>query len=105
MRFGVGVEKLRGGSAMEQVVLADGRVEAADLVVVGIGVAPRVELAEGAGLNSRRRHHDQREAAQKSVGGLYAAGDVANALRPHYERHLRIEHWANALNQGSSGRC
>src|SRR5438270_323591 len=50
MRLGVGVEKLQGGSAVEQVVLADGRVEAADVVVVGIGVMPRIGLAEAAGL-------------------------------------------------------
>jgi 3-phenylpropionate/trans-cinnamate dioxygenase ferredoxin reductase subunit len=31
---------------------------------------------------------------------VYAAGDVASAWHPHYRRHLRVEHWANALNQG-----
>ena len=31
---------------------------------------------------------------------MYAAGDVASAWHPHYRRHLRVEHWANALNQG-----
>ena len=35
-----------------------------------------------------------------SVPGIYAAGDVANAWHPHYGRRLRVEHWANALNQG-----
>jgi 3-phenylpropionate/trans-cinnamate dioxygenase ferredoxin reductase subunit len=37
---------------------------------------------------------------QTAVAGLYAAGDVANAWHPHYRRNLRVEHWANALNQG-----
>ena len=31
---------------------------------------------------------------------MYAAGDVANAWHPFYDRHIRVEHWANALNQG-----
>jgi 3-phenylpropionate/trans-cinnamate dioxygenase ferredoxin reductase subunit len=31
---------------------------------------------------------------------VYAAGDVANAWLPFYERHIRVEHWANALHQG-----
>jgi 3-phenylpropionate/trans-cinnamate dioxygenase ferredoxin reductase subunit len=33
---------------------------------------------------------------------VYAAGDVASAWHPHYRRHLRVEHWANALNQGTT---
>jgi len=32
---------------------------------------------------------------------VHAVGDVANAFHPHYGRHLRVEHWANALNQPS----
>jgi 3-phenylpropionate/trans-cinnamate dioxygenase ferredoxin reductase subunit len=40
------------------------------------------------------------EQLQSSAPGVYAAGDVASAWHPHYGRHLRVEHWANALNQG-----
>ena len=40
------------------------------------------------------------EHLQSSVPGVYAAGDVASAWHPHYGQHLRVEHWANALNQG-----
>ena len=101
MRLGVGVEKLQGGSAVEQVVLADGRVEAADLVVAGIGVTPRIELAQAAGLTiDNGLVVDQN--LQTSAPGIFAAGDLANAFHPHYQRHLRIEHWANALNQGAA---
>jgi len=102
LRLGVGVTELRGTGSVEQVVLADGRVEAADVVVVGIGVIPRTELAEGS--NGPRIDNgvlvDQHLATD--VPGIYAAGDVANAWHPHYERHLRVEHWANALNQGAT---
>jgi 3-phenylpropionate/trans-cinnamate dioxygenase ferredoxin reductase subunit len=40
------------------------------------------------------------EHLETNVAGIFAAGDVANAWHPHYQRHLRVEHWANALNQG-----
>jgi 3-phenylpropionate/trans-cinnamate dioxygenase ferredoxin reductase subunit len=101
MRLGVGVEKVQGGSAVEQVVLADGRVEAADLVVAGIGVTPRTELAEAAGLTIENGVVVDQN-LQTSAPGIFAAGDLANAFHPHYQRHLRIEHWANALNQGAA---
>ena len=102
LRLGVGVGELRGSGAVEEVVLTDGATEAADLVVVGIGVTPRTDVA---GAGSRLavdngivvdQHLETNEAA------IYAAGDVANAWHPHYRRHVRVEHWANALNQGTT---
>ena len=80
-------------------MLSDGAVETADLVVVGVGVAPRVELAVAAGLEVDNGVvvDDQLRA---SAPGVFAAGDVASAWHPHFERRLRVEHWANALNQG-----
>jgi len=99
LRLGTGVTELRGTDAVDEVVLADGAVEAADVVVVGIGVTPRVDLAAAAGLtlDNGVAVDDQ---LQSSAPGVYAAGDVASAWHPHYRRRLRIEHWANALNQG-----
>ena len=78
LRLGVGVTELRGTKTVEGVVLSDGRVEPADVVVVGIGVVPRVELAVGAGLTVANGIVVD-EHLQASVGGIYAAGDVANA--------------------------
>jgi 3-phenylpropionate/trans-cinnamate dioxygenase ferredoxin reductase subunit len=101
MRLGVGAEKLEGGSAVERVVLADGRVEQADVVVVGIGVAPRIELAEAAGLDIDNGVVVD-ELLQTSAPGIFAAGDIANAWHPHYQQRVRTEHWANALNQGAA---
>jgi 3-phenylpropionate/trans-cinnamate dioxygenase ferredoxin reductase subunit len=101
LRLGVGVTELRGGPAVEQVVLADGRVEPADVVVAGIGVIPRLELAIGAGLTVDNGVVVDAN-LQSSVAGVYAAGDIASAWHPHYQRHLRVEHWANALNQGAA---
>jgi 3-phenylpropionate/trans-cinnamate dioxygenase ferredoxin reductase component len=100
LRMGSAVRELRGAGHVEQVVLADGRIEVADVVVVGVGVVPRVDLAEAAlGIRVDNGivvdHH-----LESTVPGIYAAGDVANAWHPHYESYLRVEHWANALNQG-----
>ena len=102
LRLGVGVKELRGGDRVEAVVLDNDRVEAADVVVVGIGVTPRTELAEAA-LGLRVDNGvivDHRLAT--NIDGIFAAGDVANAWHPHYHRFLRVEHWANALNQGAT---
>ena len=92
------VERLEGSDRVERVVLADGRALEADVVVVGIGVSPRTELAARAGLavGDGILVDDRLES---SVPGVFAAGDVANAAHPLYGR-LRVEHWANALNQG-----
>jgi 3-phenylpropionate/trans-cinnamate dioxygenase ferredoxin reductase subunit len=99
LRLGLGVTELRGTDTVDEVVLADDAVEAADVVVVGIGVTPRVDLAAAAGLtlDNGVAVDDQ---LQSSAPGVYAAGDVASAWHPRYRRRLRIEHWANALNQG-----
>ena len=93
LRCGVTVRAVRS----DAVLLDDGRV-GADLVVAGIGITPDVDLAKAAGLaidngvlvdeHLRTSHPD-----------VLAAGDVANAYHPLLGRHLRVEHWANALNQ------
>ncbi len=99
LRLSNGVVELRGHRTVEQVVLGDGEIEAADVVVIGVGVTPRVELAVKAGL-----HVDDGvvvdDRLETSVPGVYAAGDVASAWHAHYNHRLRVEHWSNALNQG-----
>jgi 3-phenylpropionate/trans-cinnamate dioxygenase ferredoxin reductase component len=90
-------ERLEGGDTVEAVVLPDGTRLPADLVVIGVGVRPDVELAERAGLPvDNGILVDQQLAA---ADGVWAAGDVANAEHPLFGR-IRIEHWAEALNQG-----
>jgi 3-phenylpropionate/trans-cinnamate dioxygenase ferredoxin reductase subunit len=94
-----GVDALEGNGSVSAVRTANGRRVACDFVVVGVGVLPRVKLAEAAGLTVE--NGVQVDAALKtSAPSVYAAGDVANAWHPFYERHIRVEHWANALNQG-----
>ena len=83
---------------VERVRLADGRAVEADFVVVGVGVVPRTQLAERAGLAVENGIVVD-EQLETSAAGVFAAGDAASAFHPHYGRHLRVEHWANALNQ------
>ena len=74
-------------------------IEDADLVVAGVGVVPRVDLAVAAGLDVDNGVVVD-EHLRSSAPNVFAAGDVASAWHPHFHRHLRVEHWANALNQG-----
>src|SRR5439155_25677848 len=99
MLLGTGVERFEGHTGVERVRTTDGRTIECDFVVVGIGVTPRTGLAAEAGL-----HVDDGivvdEHLQTSVPGVFAAGDVAAAHHPFYGQGIRVEHWANALNQG-----
>jgi 3-phenylpropionate/trans-cinnamate dioxygenase ferredoxin reductase component len=99
MLLGTGVEAFEGDGSVERVRTTDGRELECDFVVVGIGVQPRTALAERAGLATRNGILVD-EHLQTSVPGVFAAGDVANAYHPFYGERIRVEHWANALNQG-----
>jgi len=79
--------------------LGDGRQIDADVVVVGVGIAPNTELAEAAGLTVDSGIVVD-ENLKSSDPDVFAAGDVANAWYPSLGRHLRLEHWSAALNQG-----
>ena len=94
-----GVDRLEGDGSVSAVRTASGRRIECDFAVIGVGVIPRVGLAEAAGLTVE--NGVQVDAALKtSAANVFAAGDVANAWHPFYDRHIRVEHWANALNQG-----
>jgi 3-phenylpropionate/trans-cinnamate dioxygenase ferredoxin reductase component len=80
------------------VQLADGTTLDADVIVVGIGVTPNVELARSCRLNVDNGILVNRHLLT-SDDDICAAGDVANAYHPLLCRQLRVEHWANALHQ------
>lgn len=84
---------------VEAVVTDRGETLTADVVIVGIGAAPDTALAEAAGLELDNGILTDASLAT-SAPGVYAAGDVANPFHPVLGRHLRNEHWANALNAG-----
>ena len=100
MLLGTGVEAFEGDGAVERVRTSDGRLLECDLVVVGVGVRPRTELAAQAGLAVENGILVD-ERLRSSVPGVFAAGDVANAYHPFYRDHVRVEHWDNAIHQGS----
>jgi 3-phenylpropionate/trans-cinnamate dioxygenase ferredoxin reductase subunit len=100
LRLRTGVRELTGaGGRVDAVVLEDGTEVPADLVVVGIGAQPRTQLAEEAGL--RVDNGVVADAALRtSAPDVFVAGDIASWHHPRYGRHIRVEHWANALNGG-----
>ena len=79
-------------------VLLDDETIPADLVVAGIGVTPDVDLARAAGLAVDNGVVVD-EHLRSSAPDVWAAGDFANAYHPFAGRHVRVEHWANALHQ------
>jgi 3-phenylpropionate/trans-cinnamate dioxygenase ferredoxin reductase subunit len=86
------------GTGVGAVELADGTLVEADLVVVGIGAAPRVDLAKAAGLRVENGVVVDQH-LRSSHPHVLAVGDIARAAHPFLGTHVRVEHWANALNQ------
>jgi 3-phenylpropionate/trans-cinnamate dioxygenase ferredoxin reductase subunit len=84
-----------------KVVLADGTVVEVDAVVLGVGVAPATALAEAGGLRVDNGVVTD-EHLRTSSSDVFAAGDVAAAYHPRYDRRVRVEHWANAADQGAA---
>src|SRR6478752_2123030 len=99
LRCGVQVAEITGqyGHA-DGVRLSDGSLVPADAVIVGAGILPNTRLAAAAGLRIDNGIRVD-EHLRSSNPDIFAAGDVANAFHPVLGRHIRVEHWANALNQ------
>ena len=95
LRLGTSVEAVE----QDRVVVSGGEAVPAGLVVVAVGAAPRLSLAEGAGLatgsgvlvDARLRTADPH---------VYAAGDIADHDHPVLGHRVRVEHWDNAIEQG-----
>jgi 3-phenylpropionate/trans-cinnamate dioxygenase ferredoxin reductase subunit len=97
--LGDGVQSFEGSGSVARVNTTSGKTIGCDFVLVGIGVEPRVDLAREAGLAvDNGIVVDER--LRTSALTVLAAGDVANAWHPFFELRIRVEHWANALNQG-----
>jgi 3-phenylpropionate/trans-cinnamate dioxygenase ferredoxin reductase component len=99
LRTGVGVEAFEGGERVERVRLADGTVLDADVVVVGVGVAPTTDWLEGSGL--ALDNGVVCDATLLAAPGIVAAGDVCRWPNPRFGGPpVRLEHWTNAAEQG-----
>ena len=98
VRLDTGVERLEGTGDVERVVTSTGEAIAADLVVVGVGIAPDTALAAETGIAVANGIVVD-EYCRTSVPGIFAAGDVTSHFSPVYRRHIRLESWQNAQNQ------
>ncbi len=97
VRCGALVAGFEGDERVERVVLADGSTVEADLVVVGIGVAPETGWLEGSGLELR--DGIVCDSTLMAAPGVYAIGDVCRWYNPIYEEEMRVEHWTNVIHQ------
>ena len=100
---GDSVVRIEGGERAERVITERGETIECDVVVVGIGAKPRLELLE---MVSELDWHDQEGVSvdrflRTKARGIYAAGDIARFYSPLYRKHLRVQHWDAAEKQGA----
>jgi 3-phenylpropionate/trans-cinnamate dioxygenase ferredoxin reductase component len=99
--FNDSVAAIEGDGGVAAVTTTAGLRIPCEMVVIGIGVEPAVDFLDGSGV----RVEDGvlvDEYCATSVAGIYAAGDVANHYHPVFGRHIRVEHWQNAMRQGAN---
>lgn len=99
IRLDAAVTRIQGDDdRVSMVELASGELLAVDLVVIGIGIIPNTELAEGAGAQSSDGLLVD-EFGRTTLANVWAAGDVTNHPNPILGRRVRLESWQNAQNQ------
>jgi 3-phenylpropionate/trans-cinnamate dioxygenase ferredoxin reductase subunit len=95
------VVAFEGTSRVERVLTKGGRRLECDFVVAGIGIEPVVDVLDGSGVHVENGVVVD-EYCETNVSGIYAAGDVANHYHPLFKRRIRVEHWQNAIKQGTA---
>ncbi|GAA3583952.1 FAD-dependent oxidoreductase [Amycolatopsis ultiminotia] len=100
-RLGEGVAAITGDTEATGVRLTGGDELPADVVLIAVGAAPRVELAHAAGLEIADDGGISVDASLRTAApDVYAIGDIASHFHPRYGRRVRVEHWATARGQG-----
>jgi NADPH-dependent 2,4-dienoyl-CoA reductase/sulfur reductase-like enzyme len=100
LELGAGVDSIERQGQTVQVGVGNRRLAAA-LVIMATGVAPRSELATAAGLPLEKQAIPTDAAMRTAASDVFAAGDVCAAQNQTAGRRLRVEHWGDALGQGS----
>jgi 3-phenylpropionate/trans-cinnamate dioxygenase ferredoxin reductase subunit len=100
--FGTGVREFGDvGGKISHAVLTNNVEVPADVVLVGVGVQPNIDLAQAAGLDIDERGGVKvNQYLCTSDPDIYAAGDIAAFDSPVVGRRIRVEHWGNALAGG-----
>jgi len=101
LRTGEGVESIEQTNGGVLVRTTRGAAIEGDAVVVGVGIEPNVELGESAGAKIDNGIVVD-EFCRTSIEGVFAAGDVANHMHPVFGRHVRVEHFDNAIKHGAA---
>jgi NADPH-dependent 2,4-dienoyl-CoA reductase/sulfur reductase-like enzyme len=103
LRCGVTVKRIyRRQGRVRAVLLSDGSVIDADLVVVGVGAAPATEWLAGSGLELDDGVVCDETLAARGTDGVYAAGDIARWPNELFGTMMRVEHWTAAAEQGAA---
>ena len=100
LRLGTGVKGFAGEGAASSVLIKGGHPIPADTILIGVGAAPNIALADAAGLKLADGGIAVDATLRSSDPDIYAAGDVAAHDHPKYRHRVRVEHWANAKDQG-----
>ncbi|MFE2487692.1 NAD(P)/FAD-dependent oxidoreductase [Streptomyces mirabilis] len=95
------VDRIEGNGRVTNVVTSEGERIEASTVVIGVGITPATELAEGAGLEVGNGIMVN-EFCETSIPGIYAAGDVANHPNAILGGRVRLESWQNAQKQATA---
>jgi 3-phenylpropionate/trans-cinnamate dioxygenase ferredoxin reductase component len=100
LRLNTSVKGFAGEGAASAVLIKGGHSISADTILIGVGAAPNIALADAAGLKLADGGIAADATLRSSDPDIYAAGDVAAHDHPKYRHRVRVEHWANAKDQG-----
>jgi 3-phenylpropionate/trans-cinnamate dioxygenase ferredoxin reductase subunit len=99
MHFGEMVASFEGTTHVERVITRGGLEIECDFAVIGVGIEPVTDIVRGTDMKLENGILVD-EYCRTSIDDIFAAGDVANHFHPLVGRHVRVEHWQNAIRQG-----